>query len=86
MTLTAKNIPTDLRGCDFNVVLMDLDVAIGETICQNADNSYTIFINSRLSSEMQRRCFEHALEHVRNNDWEKENADEIEYERHKGEK
>lgn len=86
MTLSSENIPIDLRGCVFNLVLIDLDTVIGETIFETGVNQYTILINSRLSSEMQMKCFEHALDHVRHNDWEKENVDEIEYERHKGEK
>lgn len=70
---------------NIHVYLQDLPTAIGEMVMPCLDG-YTVFINSRLSSEMQRKCFEHALDHVRHNDWEKENVDEIEYERHKGEK
>lgn len=84
MTLMMENLPSDLRGCQFNLVLVDMDTAIGEAICQTDVDQYTIFLNSRWSTEMQRKCFEHALDHVRHNDWEKESADEIEYERHKG--
>lgn len=81
-TLTTENLPTDLMMYDFNVVITDLDNMIGECICHNADDSYTIFLNSRWSSEEQRKCFYHALDHVRHNDWEKTSADEIERERH----
>jgi len=80
--LTETNLPTDLIGYNFVLVLADLDPMIGESICHNADDSYTIFINSRWSSEMQRRCFLHAIDHVRHNDWEKESVQEIEGERH----
>ena len=77
-----ENLPTEAMMETINVILIDLDTMVGETICKNADDSFTIFINSRWSSEMQRRCFCHALDHIRNNDWEKADADCIEGERH----
>ena len=81
-TLTATNLPTDLIGYDFVLVTADIDTMIGETICHNADDSYTIFVNSRWSSEMQRKCILHAFDHVRHHDWEKYDVQEIERERH----
>lgn len=81
-TLTTENKPTDLIMNDIRVVLMDVDTMVGESIFKNADDSYTILLNSRWSAEEQRRCFDHALSHIRHNDWEKNNADEIEKERH----
>jgi hypothetical protein len=80
--LTETNLPTDLIGYNFVLVLADLDPMIGESICQNSDGTYTIFINSRWSSEMQRRCVLHAFDHIRHNDWEKEDVQQIEGERH----
>ena len=64
------------------MILIDLDTMVGETICKNADDSFTIFINSRWSSEMQKQCFCHALDHIRHNDWEKNDVNQIEKERH----
>lgn len=83
MTLTAENLPKELMMTDFNVILIDLDTMVGETICKNADDSYTVFLNARWSSEMQRKCFEHALSHVLHGDWEKSDVNQIEGERHK---
>ena len=80
--LTAENLPMEMRKYDFNVVLIDLDEMIGESIMQNSDDSYTIILNSKWSSEMQRKCFEHALSHVLHNDWEKSDVNQIERERH----
>ena len=80
--LTETNLPADLIRYNFVIVLADLDPMIGETICHNSDDSYTIFLNSRWSSEMQRRCFLHALDHVRHHDWEKTDIQQIEGERH----
>lgn len=82
MILTTENKPKDMRMIDFNVVMLDLDVMVGETICKNSDDSFTIFINSRWSAEEQRRCFDHALSHIRHHDWEKFDVNEIERERH----
>ena len=81
-TLTTENKPTDLIMNDISVVLMDVDTMVGESIFKNADGSFTILLNSRWSAEEQRRCFDHAISHIRHNDWEKTNADEIERERH----
>lgn len=77
-----ENLPTEVMMETINVILIDLDTMVGETICKNADDSFTVFINSRWSSEMQRKCFCHALDHIRNNDWEKDDADSIEGVRH----
>ena len=82
MIFTTESLPKELRMINFNIILIDLDTMVGETICKNADDSYTIFLNARWSSEMQRKCFEHALDHVRHNDWEKEDVNQIEKERH----
>ena len=80
--LTTENKPTDLRMYDFSVVLMDLDTMIGEGIYQNSDDSYTIFLNSRWTSEEQKRCLLHAFDHVRHHDFEKFDVQEIEAEAH----
>lgn len=81
-TLTSENKPIDLIMNDISVVLMDVDTMVGESIFKNADGSFTILLNSRWSAEEQHRCFEHALSHIRHNDWEKTSADEIEREKH----
>ena len=83
--LTAENLPMEMRKYDFNVILIDLDEMIGESIMQNSDDSYTIIINSKWSAEMQRKCFEHALDHVRTNDFEcEEDIQTIEARAHRG--
>lgn len=81
-TLTTENKPTDLIMNDIRVVLMDVDTMVGESIFKNADGSFTILLNSRWSAEEQRRCFDHAISHIRHNDWERFDVNEIEKERH----
>ena len=83
MIFENEYLPLDMQKYTFNVILMDLPPMVGETIFHNADDSFTILINSRWSTSRQKDCFEHALNHVRNDDWEKENVQEIEYENHK---
>lgn len=63
------------------VLLMDMPPTIHGFI-KETDGYYTIVINSRLSRDMQQQCFLHELEHLENNDFEKDNADEIERMRH----
>lgn len=60
-----------------------MDVLVGEQITANSDGSYTIFLNARLSHERQLEAYAHALRHIQENDFEKENADQIEVEAHK---
>ena len=62
---------------------MDMDVLVGEQVIKNNDDSYTIFLNSRLSHERQLECYRHALLHINNKDFEKENADKIESNTHR---
>ena len=82
-TLTSENKPKDLMMYDFNIVLIDMDIVVGETICKNADDSFTVFLNSRWSVEEQKRCFCHALDHVRHHDWERFDVNEIEARAHR---
>lgn len=61
---------------------MDMDVLIPEHVVANSDGSYTILINSRLSHERQIEGFNHALEHIKNGDFERNDADKIELKAH----
>lgn len=86
LTLTSENKPKDLMMYDFNIVLIDMDTMIGESIFKNHDGSFSILINTRWSAEEQRKCLNHAFDHVRYDDWQKDNVQEIEYEAHRREK
>lgn len=65
-----------------NTILMDMDVLIPEHIVRNSDDSYSIFINARLSHDRQLDAYKHALKHIENDDFEKQNVDKIELEAH----
>ena len=67
---------------DINTRLIYMDVLVGEQVIKNNDDSYTILLNARLSQERQLECYKHALLHINNEDFEKDNADEIECKTH----
>lgn len=67
---------------DINVQFIDMDTKIPEQIVKNQDDSYTIFLNSKLSHDEQLKSYSHALMHIRRNDFDKENADSIEENAH----
>mgnify|MGYP004611507093 CR=1 FL=1 len=68
---------------DINTKIIDMDVLVGEQITANSDGSYTIFLNARLSHERQLEAYAHALSHIQNEDFNKDNANAIEKEAHK---
>lgn len=68
---------------DVNVSLVDFkDCKGNEFVVQNEDGSYTIVINARLSNDGQLRAYHHAMGHINNNDFEKSDAQSIEFEAH----
>lgn len=58
--------------------LLDFKNSTPSTVVSNDDGSYTIFINSRLSYEMQQEVYKHEINHILNGDFDKYNADMIE--------
>ena len=68
---------------DYNVQLIQFpNKKVKETIVKNEDDSYTIFIDASLSSEEQRTAFKHAMQHITGNDFDKDDADNIESNEH----
>lgn len=68
---------------DVNVVLVDFKTSKGnEMVSANADGTYTILINSRLSHAGQLKAYEHAMKHIHENDFEKKDVQNIEFEAH----
>ena len=53
-----------------------------EAVTKNEDGSYSIFLDPALSYEMQHEKYEHALRHIQNHDFERENVQEIEAQAH----
>ena len=55
---------------------------IPEHLVKNADDSYTIFLNARLSHDGQLKAYQHALNHINNEDFEKTDVQSIELQAH----
>lgn len=60
------------------VYFLDMDSGIEEQVVSNSDGSFTIIINSRLNQERQMLAYQHALLHIANDDFSKNDADFIE--------
>lgn len=55
---------------------------VRETVIENEDGSYTIFIEASLTKERQQEAFNHAITHIFGDDFTKDKADEIEFDAH----
>lgn len=51
---------------------------VAEAVTQNEDGSYSIFLNSRMTHERCVDAYFHALGHITENDFEKNDVQEIE--------
>ena len=65
------------------VKIMDMDTGIAEQVVKNHDGSYTVFINARYATEAQKAAYLHAIGHIENNDFDKEDVQSIEAEAHR---
>ena len=65
-----------------NVVFMNMNTKIHEAVTPNEDGSYTVFINSRLSTEAQKNAYLHALYHIRNDDFRPCDVNQMEKQAH----
>lgn len=64
---------------DVNVNLVDFHSTKGnEMIIPNEDGSYTILINSRSATNKQLEAYRHALEHIQNGDFQRQDVQQIE--------
>ena len=68
---------------DYQIQLIQFpDTKTKETVVENEDGSYTIFIEASLDSIRQREAFLHAMKHILGDDFEKEDINKIEYVAH----
>lgn len=70
------------NGYTINVVLLDDAQGVPGSVWHNSDDSYTIFIDATLCADHQKRVFDHEMEHICGNDFDKENVQEIESSAH----
>ncbi len=68
---------------NINVQFLDMDTKIPEHLIKNAADSYTIFLNSKLSHEEHLKSYLHALKYISEKDFDKENVHEIKELAHK---
>ena len=68
---------------DYQVKLIQFpNSKVKESVVENEDGSYTIFIEASLSREMQQESFEHAMRHIFGDDFTKDNVNRIEFDAH----
>lgn len=70
---------TRVSADDVFVQILDLPTTTKEAVTYNEDGSYTIFINARMSFDNQVQAYDHALRHIKNNDFGKDDVQTIEY-------
>lgn len=69
---------------DYQVYLITFPTKkVTESVVENEDGSYSIFIESSLTYERQQKAFRHALRHIFGNDFEKNDVDKIEFDAHR---
>lgn len=61
-----------------NVILID-GLPVKGAVTENADGTYTIFINSSLSDSSIIKTYIHELKHIKNCDFENNDVQEIEF-------
>lgn len=59
------------NGRIINVILLENACGVPGSVWHNSDDSYTIFIDASLSSDHQKKVFEHEMRHIINDDFEK---------------
>jgi hypothetical protein len=62
--------------------MADLPYKVKAMTTHNYDDSYTVFINSRLCCESQREGYMHELNHIMKKDYDKADVNEIEFYTH----
>ena len=65
------------------VELVDFSTTkVNEVVLKNDDGTFTVLLNSKFNEEQLHDAFEHALNHIRNNDFDKISVQSIEAEAH----
>ena len=56
---------------------------INEMVAPDYEGGYTVYVDERLDCYMKVQAFRHAMSHIENCDWEKDNVQEIEANAHR---
>lgn len=68
---------------DVFVHILCMDPLIKEQVVANTDGTYSIFINDYLSQEQRLKAYNHAIQHIKNGDFDRKvDVDKIEYQAH----
>lgn len=65
-----------------NAWLINMDTKIKGFTSKNEDDSYSVFINSRLSYEQRMKAYAHELKHIENGDFDMFDVQKIEFVSH----
>lgn len=71
---------------DVFVYLADLPDGIKEMVTPCADGCYTAYIDARLNTVQRQKAYQHAIQHIQNDDFSKTDVQSIEYEAHRRDK
>lgn len=71
-----------MNNIDVQVRMINFPASGNEAVAPNEDGSYTIFINSRLSDSGRKKAYRHAMNHIQDNDFEKNEVQGIEKHAH----
>lgn len=67
---------------DIFIYVVDLPPGINEMVAPCEDGNFTIYLSAKLSMAGQQRAYKHAIHHILNNDFQKDNVQQIEAEAH----
>lgn len=62
---------------DYQIFLID-GMAVNEAVTENEDGSYTIFVNNNLCESKRIKAINHAIKHIKENDFGKTDVQNIE--------
>ena len=66
-----------------NAWLINMPTKVKGFTSKNEDDSYSVFINSRLTYEQRLKAYAHEIKHIENGDFDMFNTQEIEVLAHK---
>lgn len=66
-----------------NTWLIDMPPRVKGHTVKNEDDSYSVFINARISHEDRIKTYKHEIQHILEDDFKKCNVEEIESRTHK---
>ena len=72
----------EIRDENITVQLIDMEIGIHEQVIKASDEHYTILLNARDADNQRVAAYEHAIKHLKDDDFEKDDVQKIETEAH----